>query len=93
MGFTDIDENVRREKNAEREMLDALGMIQGLSWEYHTIWAVDKENLRMKIIRSSGKSTIQAALQMGMDTLDYDIMCSKYINKYVDIQDRERLRV
>lgn len=93
MGFTDIDENVRREKNAEREMLDALGMIQGLSWEYHTIWAVDKENLRMKLIRSSGKSTIQAALQMGMDTLDYDIMCGKYINKYVDIQDRERLRV
>ena len=32
MGFTDIDENVRREKNAEREMLDALGMIQVLSW-------------------------------------------------------------
>ena len=93
MGFTDIDENVRREKNAEREMLDALGMIQGLSWEYHTIWAVDKENLRMKLIRSSGKSTIQAALQMGMDTLDYDIMCGKYINKYVDPQDRERLRV
>ena len=92
MGFSDIDESTRREKNAEREMMDAFGMIKGLSWEYHTIWVVDKANRRMRLIRSSGKSTIQAALQMGMDSLNYDITCDKYIDNFVEPQDRERLR-
>ncbi|MCR5145227.1 MAG: response regulator [Lachnospiraceae bacterium] len=93
IGFTDCDEATRKELIAQREIQDAMGMIEGLSWEYHTIWAVDKDTLKMRLIRSSGKATIKAAVKLGRNYMDYDVTCGRYIDKYVAPQDQERMRI
>ena len=92
IGFADCDENTRKELIAEREIQDAMGMIEGLSWEYHTIWAVDKDTLKMRLIRSSGKAAIKAAVKLGRNYMDFDVTCGRYIDKYVASKDQDRMR-
>lgn len=76
----------------EREKVStAYGMIEGLSREYHTIWVVSKETSKMRLVRSSGVSTIQNAVQMGKDYPEFDAGFDKYINTYVEPVDRERM--
>jgi len=70
----------------------AYGMIVGLSHEYHTIWVVDKDTLDMRLVRSSGVSTIKSAIQRALDASNYEVASKEYVDRYVEPEDRERVR-
>lgn len=67
-------------------------IIEGLSQEYHTVCVVDKDTHLLKLVRSSGVSTIKNAIMIGHDYPDYDTALGMYIDSYVEPEDRERMR-
>lgn len=78
-------------KEEKRTISQTLGIIDGLSRDYHTIWLVNKDTLMMKLIRTSGVSTISKAVQMGIDYPNYDDAFPVYINTYVVEDEREKM--
>jgi len=80
------------QKSRDR-LSDVLGMIQGLSQEYHTIWLVNRENFRMSLVRTSNKASVREVVEIGKETGDYWETCEYYINTFVLEQDRARLFV
>ncbi|MBQ9334077.1 MAG: GGDEF domain-containing protein [Lachnospiraceae bacterium] len=59
------------------------GIVTGLGKEYHTIWIVNINDLRMKLYRSTGESTSRGALELGYRYKTYDKMMSEYVDTYV----------
>ena len=86
--FLDIDEE-KRSRLAEKTRYN--NIIEAISGEYHTVWLITKADLEMHFIRSSGKTTIQNAVNMGRGNANYDVAMTKYINTYVLEEDRERV--
>ena len=87
----ELEEARRKAEQEEKQISAAYGMIEGLSQDYHTIWLVDKETSRMRLIRTTGVSTIQNAVQMGKDLPEFDKGFDRYIETYVEPEDRERM--
>lgn len=69
----------------------AYGMIEGLSGEYHTIWSIDRDTLKMTLVRSTGKATIRDAVKLGERIIDYWKSVKSYVSKYVVESDRDRV--
>ena len=86
-----IEQARKKAEDESRRVSEAYGMIEGLSQDYHTIWLVDKETSKMHLIRSSGKSTIQRAVRMGIDEPLFDPAFDNYIGSCVEPEDRERM--
>lgn len=80
---------IHDEKEREEE---SRAVIEGLSSEFHTVFIVDKDSLSMQLIRSSGVSTIQKAVQIGIDAGSYEPAFLNYINTYIAQEDREKMR-
>lgn len=80
---------IKAEKEQER-VSEAYGMIFGFSKEYHTIWLVDKETLKMRLIRSSGVSTVKSAVKIGEKLVGLDPTVKAYVAQFVVPEDRER---
>ena len=66
-------------------------IIEAISGEYHTVWLITKADLTMHFIRSSGKTTIQNAVNMGRGNANVDKALKQYIDTYVMEEDRERV--
>ena len=66
-------------------------IFEAVSQEYHTVWLVTKADLAMHFIRSSGISTIQNAVNMGLGNANYDRAMKQYVDTYVLEEDRERV--
>ena len=66
-------------------------IIEAISGEYHTVWLIMKADLAMHFIRSSGKTTIQKAVNMGRGNANVDKALKQYIDTYVVEEDRERV--
>lgn len=79
-------------ENANKAMREAYGIIKGLSAEYHTLCRINGETLEIAIIRSSGKTTIQKAIQLVSSGKDYDTVINKYIDTFVVEGYREGVR-
>ena len=82
-------EDERQSQLAEKSRYNHI--IEAISGEYHTVWFITKADLKMHFIRSSGKTTIQNAVNMGLGEADYDRAMTQYINTYVLEEDRERV--
>lgn len=89
-------QNIDAEKKAlvmaEKQINESIGVIEGLSQEYHTLWLVKLEDLSMQLFRSNGKSTIQGAIKMALDKPNYSFMVNQYADHYIVEKDRERVR-
>ncbi|MCQ2389890.1 MAG: ATP-binding protein [Kiritimatiellae bacterium] len=70
----------------------SLDVMTALGREYHTLWLVEKETRRMRLVRTTGKSTIKSAVAMARAVRDYDATHAKYLEANVDPRDRERVR-
>lgn len=79
-------------QRAKDNISRAYGMVEGLSREYYAIWLVDKETLRLELIRASGEASIKEAVKVGLNILDYPRVSKWYIDNYVEPEDRERLK-
>ena len=66
-------------------------IIEAISSEYHTLWLISKADLTMHFIRSSGKTTIQNAVNMGRGNANVDKALKQYIDTYVLEEDRDRV--
>ena len=86
--FLDIDDE-KRSLLAEKSHYNSI--IEAISGEYHTVWYITKADLEMHFIRSSGKTTIQNAVNMGLGNANYDRAMKKYVDTYVLEEDRARV--
>jgi len=80
---------IHDEKDRESEYK---AIIEGFSREYHTVWVVDKESLKMRLIRTTGVTTIQGAVEMAVRNDDFRRTCEDYTNTYVEASERDRIR-
>ena len=86
--FLDIDDE-KRSLLAEKSHYNSI--IEAISGEYHTVWYITKADLEMHFIRSSGKTTIQNAVNMGLGNANYDRAMKKYVDTYVLEEDSARV--
>jgi len=75
----------------EKELQEAYDIVEGLSSEYHTVWRVSGADGKMRLIRSSGKQTIQSAVDIAYDSNNYDAALRKYVETFVTGADKERV--
>jgi len=69
----------------------SLGIIKGLTYEYHTIWLVDKRTKRMNLVRSNIEGPAYAEIKASSKSAMYGEKLEYYINNFVDENDRERI--
>ena len=86
--FLDVDYE-KRAQIKEKARMESI--LEAISQEYHTMWLITKNDLKMHLIRSNGITTINNAVQMGMGNASVDSALEKYINTYVIEQDRPRV--
>ena len=86
--FLDIDDE-KRSLLAEKSHYNSI--IEAISGEYHTVWYITKADLEMHFLRSSGKTTIQNAVNMGLGNANYDRAMKEYVDTYVLEEDRARV--
>ena len=65
-------------------------LLDGLSREYHTVWLIGGADRRMRLYRSTGRSTLKAAVQLGLDLKDYDTAMYEYSRTMIHEDDRDR---
>jgi len=87
--IAELNAQIQKEKD---NVAKAYAMIEGLSQEYHTIWVVDKETLKMELVRFAETSATAKAVEMAKEALDYDDALRKYVDLCVEPVDRERMR-
>ena len=66
-------------------------LLDGLAREYHTVWLIGGADRRMRLYRTTGRSTLKAAVQLGLDLVDYDTAMHKYVYTMLHEEDRERV--
>lgn len=92
LGFSLLDDNAAQKEELQRKIREQFLLLDGLAREYHTVWLIDGNGEhRMRLYRSTGKSTIMDAVQMGLDVAWYDIVIQKYIEEYIYEDDRTRV--
>ena len=78
--------------SADKELEEKLALSDGLAREYHTVWLVDGfGEHKLHLFRSTGRKTVQKALQLGLDNSGYDSFIVKYITDCVHEDDRARV--
>lgn len=91
------DLNVRLQEEQAALMMQkddiatALGIINGLSLDYHTIWYANKEDMKLHMLRAPGKGVIPESVKLAFETQDGNEAIKQYIQNYVVPEDRERL--
>lgn len=79
-------------KMQKNEISDALGVINGLCQDYHTIWAADKETMSLKLIRMPGVGNIKGTVNLVNQFPNCDVAMQKYIENFVCEEDQERMK-
>ena len=81
----DVTEVLHVEKNKDT-------LLDGLAREYHTVWLMDGfGDHKVHLYRSTGKTTVQSAVKLGLDEPCYDTSVVKYVMNSVHEDDRERV--
>ena len=65
------------------KLRDCMGVVTALGKEYHTIWLVDCNTLKMKLYRSTGISTVKGMVDMALRHVTYDKFIEAYVDTYV----------
>ena len=81
----DVTEVLHVEKNKD-------ALLDRLAREYHTVWLMDGfGEHKVHLYRSTGKTTVQSAVKLGLDEPCYDTSVVKYVMNTVHEDDRERV--
>jgi len=80
----------RRTKKAMDSVTQSV--INGLSYEYNTLWLIDVKNKTIQLVRNHDDEDIRKAVALAKNFTDYDTTINYYINHYVDAKDRDRVR-
>ena len=81
----DVTEVMHVEKNKD-------ALLDGLAREYHTVWLMDGfGEHKLHLYRSTGKTTVQSAVELGLNEPCYDTSVVKYVMNSVHEDDRERV--
>lgn len=86
----EVDDEVREKMEVEKEMDFQISLLDGLSREYHTVWLITPDR-KMELYRTTGVTTIRAAVQLGLDTQYYDDAMEQYAEKFIAKSDRKRV--
>lgn len=78
--------------DSKKSMENFYRLIDTLNNEYHTIWLVDRDSLTMRMVRSTGKTTISAAVNMVSEFQTYEKTYLRYIENFVMPEDQDRVR-
>ncbi len=95
VGSKNVDaefQNQETLRNVQQEITRSYSIIEGLSQEYHTVCYVTTADRKMHLFRSTGDSTLSAAVKLALDYPDYSVFLEKYIDKFVDENDWENVR-
>ncbi len=95
VGTKNADEEFRTQlllRDAQHEVARSYSMVEGLSQEYHTVWYITAKDRRMHLFRYTGNSEIEDAIKEEFKSIDYDTGIDRYINNYVDENDRQRVK-
>ncbi len=66
-----------------KKLKNSMGVVTALGKEYHTIWIVRCDDLTMEIYRSTGESTVEGLVDMGLSCGTYDKFIEAYVDTYV----------
>jgi len=86
----DINDISEGKDQMNAEINKAYAVIEGLSYEYHTIWTVDKDTQQMSFIRTNG-ITLPGAIYMGRNIPTWDQAAYAYVESFVVPEERERI--
>ncbi len=62
---------------------DCTGVVTALGKEYHTIWLVDCDDLKMKLYRTTGVNTVSGLVDLALRQGTYDKFIEAYVDTYV----------
>ncbi|MBQ0057503.1 MAG: hypothetical protein KBT20_07595 [Bacteroidales bacterium] len=86
-----LKEDQQKLQTQKDEISDALGVINGLCQDFHTIWSADKETMSLKLIRMPGVGNIKGTVNLVNQFPNCDVAMQKYIENYVCDEDKERM--
>ncbi|MGN0682052.1 MAG: response regulator [Oscillospiraceae bacterium] len=95
IGSKNIEEEFRNQlilRDAQHEIARSYSIIEGLSHEYHTVWYITTSDRTMHLYRYTGNSMISDSLRAKIKSIDYTTCMNRYVDLYVDENDRERVR-
>ena len=106
VGFKDINEEKNIELSAQRKVEEALAVVEkanaaleeesavstALSQEYSPLFKIDAKTRKMTLHRTDGVAFDPVVLEKLLALGDYEIILSKYIDAFVVLEDRDRLR-
>lgn len=84
-----LNSELQKEKD---KISDAYVMIEGLSYDYHTIYIVNRETLSMRLVRSETEKTIATIVRDAIYEQGFESAFNLYVDKYVIDTDRIRVR-
>lgn len=90
--------DISQQVNSERQLLEAytaidqsLGIIEGLTKEYHTIWLVDPQTHLMQLFSTAGGDSSDEAIMQVLG-LTYEEAVNVYSDRHIAEKDRERVK-
>ena len=90
--FMGIDDARAQAIRLNMQLAEQNAISDGLAREFHTVWLVESTGEhKMHLYRSTGKKTIQGAVQIALDDPSYDPGIIKYVHDYVHEDDQERV--
>lgn len=81
-------EDLKKQKD---DVSTALGIIKGLSHDFHSIWVADKETMHIELVRQSSETVNKNALRMALESENSREALAQYIAHYVCEEDRQRI--
>lgn len=90
MGFAVKDDEIREKMEREKQKDFQLSLLDGLSREYHTVFLIHPDK-HMELFRTTGNTTIIAAIKYGANSSDCDRSFRLYAERYISDKDRDRL--
>ena len=81
-------QNVSELMHVEKKSFDAMS---ALAQEYHTLGLVDKTTHQLRLVRSTGRGTLQQAVEMVHAAPNYSVAVERYAAAHVVPDDRDRL--
>ncbi len=92
--FIDIDERKKAEiilEETRKKQAEDLCMVTGLSHEYHALLMIHTKDFQIRMYRDSGIGTLQMAKSLGKEAPYYETFIQRYVERFVEEEDRERV--
>ena len=92
LGFRNVDSVVEQERRHMKIQEEQLRIIDALSREYHSLLKLEAKTRKISLYRTDGVGMDIGAMHKLMQLEDYEKVINTYINTYVSIEDRDRIR-